>query len=189
MHEYIPILISLVCGVALLSLISAMIFNSSFRDAMLGGSGDVKIAGIITAQGVAIVLLCALFLSGLIYPMSKIGWRDSKAPTTTEPHLDTEYISAAERRLSQMRQDIREKQKEISDLRRERADLEVLVPFVNELTNTINHYFYRRSELILNDRRNCFLYSYNRLYSDFKSVPVSTRVPPGQFQFVEGGSI
>ena len=71
MQEYIPILISVVCAVAILALISAMIFNATFRDAMLGGSGDVKVAGILTVQGVAIVLLCALFLAGLVYPLSK----------------------------------------------------------------------------------------------------------------------
>ena len=73
MQEYIPILISTVCALAILSLIAAMIFNEKFRDAMLGGSGDVKVVGILTVQGVAIVLLCALFLAGLVYPLSTTG--------------------------------------------------------------------------------------------------------------------
>ena len=34
---------------------------------MLGGTGEASVLGVLTVKGVAIVLLCALFVGGLIY--------------------------------------------------------------------------------------------------------------------------
>lgn len=65
----IKIFISVVCGSISVALVLALIFSSKFRDAVLGGEGEATIIGLITVKGVAIVLLCALFLAGMLYPL------------------------------------------------------------------------------------------------------------------------
>lgn len=71
MIENLPILISSVCGFLLICLVMALIFSSRFRDDVLGGEGEATVAGVLSVKGVAIVLLCALFLGGFIYPLAK----------------------------------------------------------------------------------------------------------------------
>lgn len=69
MTENLPILIAAVFAFLLVALIVALIFSKQFRDAMLGGEGEASVLGVLTVKGVAIVLLCALFVGGLIYPL------------------------------------------------------------------------------------------------------------------------
>ena len=69
----LPIVISGVCGLLLIALVSALIFNQSFRNDVLGGEGEATVLGILSVKGVAIVLLCGLFLAGLLYPLQFIN--------------------------------------------------------------------------------------------------------------------
>lgn len=66
----LPLLISGVCALALIGLIAGLIVSSTFRNDVLGGEGEASVLGLISVKGVAIVLLCALFVGGMIYPMS-----------------------------------------------------------------------------------------------------------------------
>lgn len=68
LHEVVAI----VCGGLLVALVLALIFSTKFRDDVLGGEGEASVAGILTVKGVAIVLLCGLFLGGMIYPLSMV---------------------------------------------------------------------------------------------------------------------
>ncbi|MDQ7016203.1 MAG: hypothetical protein Q9N68_07500, partial [Gammaproteobacteria bacterium] len=74
--DYLPLLIAGVCALLLSALVLALILNAKFRSDILGGEGEAKVLGFISVKGVAIVLLCGLFLGGLIYPLSV----ESKAP-------------------------------------------------------------------------------------------------------------
>jgi len=81
--DYLPLLIAGVCALLLSALVLALILNAKFRTDILGGEGEAKVLGFISVKGVAIVLLCALFLGGLIYPLSV----ESKAtPINNNPH-------------------------------------------------------------------------------------------------------
>jgi hypothetical protein len=66
----LPLLISGVCALALIGLVAGLIVSSKFRNDVLGGEGEASVLGLISVKGVAIVLLCALFVGGMIYPMS-----------------------------------------------------------------------------------------------------------------------
>lgn len=65
----LPILISGVCALLLIGLITGLIVSSKFRNDVLGGDGEASVLGMISVKGVAIVLLCAIFVGGMIYPM------------------------------------------------------------------------------------------------------------------------
>jgi len=66
----LPLLISGVCALLLIGLIAGLIVSSKFRNDVLGGEGEASVLGIISVKGVAIVLLCAIFVGGMVYPMS-----------------------------------------------------------------------------------------------------------------------
>ncbi|MEE1868476.1 hypothetical protein [Pseudomonas auratipiscis] len=64
------LLISAVCGAISVFLILGLIFNTKFRRDVLGGQGEAALFGVITAKGAAIIVLCALFIGGMLYPLS-----------------------------------------------------------------------------------------------------------------------
>lgn len=64
------ILISATCAILLIFLVFALIFSDKFRGDILGHEGEAKVLGIFTVKGVAIVLLSAIFLGGMIYPLT-----------------------------------------------------------------------------------------------------------------------
>ena len=67
MIEYI---VSITCAFLLIALVLALIFSVKYRRDMLGHEGEAKVFGLITVKGVAIVLLSALFLGGMLFPLS-----------------------------------------------------------------------------------------------------------------------
>lgn len=64
-----PMLLSGICAFLLAIIVMALIFSPSFRVEILGSQGDASIFGLITVKGAAVVLLCALFLGGMMYPL------------------------------------------------------------------------------------------------------------------------
>lgn len=66
----IEILISVTCAMLLVFLVVALIFKDKFRGDVLGHEGEATIFGLVTVKGVAIVLLSALFVGGMIYPVA-----------------------------------------------------------------------------------------------------------------------
>lgn len=74
--SYFPIIVSSICGLLLVLLVSALIINKSFRSDVLGGEGEATVLGLLSIKGVVIVVLCGLFLGGFIYPLkycTKLG--------------------------------------------------------------------------------------------------------------------
>jgi len=63
--EYI---ISGVCGLLLLLITIALIFNSKFRKDMVAGEGSANLFGV-SVEGAIIVVLSGMFLAGLVFPL------------------------------------------------------------------------------------------------------------------------
>lgn len=62
-------IIIFICALLLFGLVAALILSKSFRSDVLGGEGEASILGMLSVKGVSIVLLCALFIGGLLYPL------------------------------------------------------------------------------------------------------------------------
>ncbi len=86
MNDILPVLVSGVCGLLLVVLVGAFILSAGFRDAVLGAQGEATVTGILSVKGVAIVLLCGLFLAGLLIPLGYI--QQPVAVDETKPGLD-----------------------------------------------------------------------------------------------------
>lgn len=67
--NYLVITISVVCGIISLVLVLALVFSGPFRRDVLDGNGEATFAGILTAKGAIIIVLCAMFVIGMIYPI------------------------------------------------------------------------------------------------------------------------
>nr|VFK09352.1 MAG: hypothetical protein BECKLPF1236B_GA0070989_10083 [Candidatus Kentron sp. LPFa] len=67
-----------VCGGLLIAIVAALIFSASFRRDSLRGTGSARVFGILSVEGAAVVLLCALFLVGLLYPLFNGNIRNGK---------------------------------------------------------------------------------------------------------------
>jgi hypothetical protein len=67
-----PAIITILLALLLTALIMALIFSPGFRDAVLGSPGEAKILNLLTVKGVAIVLLSALLLAGLLLSLEKM---------------------------------------------------------------------------------------------------------------------
>lgn len=93
----LPLFISGVCALLLIGLIAGLIGSSKFRNDVLGGEGEASVLGLISVKGVAIVLLCAIFVGGMIYPMS--------ATPSIKPQQNPELA----KELEQFKTDIEEK--------------------------------------------------------------------------------
>lgn len=60
-------------AILLASLVIALIVSKNFRSDVIGGSsGEAKVFGILTVKGVVIVLLCAIFVGGILYTLAKV---------------------------------------------------------------------------------------------------------------------
>ena len=67
MQTLVPILL----GFLLAAIVGAMIFSTKFRKDLLGGEGEARILGILSIKGAAVVVLCGLFVGGLLYSVPK----------------------------------------------------------------------------------------------------------------------
>lgn len=61
--DYVAVLFALL----LAGLVVALIFRRDFRDAVLGAPGEATVFGFLTVKGVAIVLLCSLFIAAILF--------------------------------------------------------------------------------------------------------------------------
>lgn len=59
-----------VSGLLLLGLLSALVFNESFRRDVLRQRGKTKFFGVVSAEGALVLSLCGLFVGGLVYPLT-----------------------------------------------------------------------------------------------------------------------
>ncbi len=75
-----------VCGVCLLAIVAALIFDSSFRSDLTAQPGKVSIVGI-SVEGVIIVLLSALMVGGLLYSLDKYSSRIAIAEQQNIPSI------------------------------------------------------------------------------------------------------
>ncbi len=74
--ESIP---TFVCAALLIAILGATIFGESFRHDILSGTGDVKMFGLLTVTGVALVLIVALLMGGLLLSV-KWMWKYQRKP-------------------------------------------------------------------------------------------------------------
>ena len=88
--DLFPILISGLCGLLLLALIGALIFSQTFRNDVLAGEGEASVLGVLSVKGVAIVLLCGLFLGGLLYPLRFVP--DNNNELLPRSIVDRDYL-------------------------------------------------------------------------------------------------
>jgi len=131
--DYLPLLIAGVCALLLSALVLALILNAKFRTDILGGEGEAKVLGFISVKGVAIVLLCALFLGGLIYPLSV----ESKAtPINNNPH--SHQIDDLLAQLPEQFTNNQNPQQIINKIRQRLQEHEQFKNFFSELPTEIN---------------------------------------------------
>lgn len=77
----------------------ALIASPDFRTAVLGGPGEATILNLVTVKGVAIVLLCGLFIGGLLSALTKLPSSaqktDGKGPVTMRlnVHFDPDEVN------------------------------------------------------------------------------------------------
>ncbi len=69
---YWPLAVSGLCGLLLFAVVAALIFKPDFRADLVAGQGKASLFGVLSVEGVVIVILCGMFLTGLLYP----GWRN-----------------------------------------------------------------------------------------------------------------
>jgi len=72
MDASIPAIMAVFFALLLAALVAALILLKDFRTAVLGGPGEATILNLITVKGVVIVLLCGLFLGGLLFSLNKL---------------------------------------------------------------------------------------------------------------------
>jgi hypothetical protein len=72
MDASIPGIIAVFFALLLAALVAALIVSRDFRTAVLGGPGEATILNLITVKGVVIVLLCGLFIGGLLFALTKL---------------------------------------------------------------------------------------------------------------------
>jgi hypothetical protein len=84
MDASIPAIIAVFFALLLAALVAALIVSRDFRRAVLGGPGEATILNLITVKGVVIVLLCGLFIGGLLFALTKLPppVPDAKGPVT-----------------------------------------------------------------------------------------------------------
>ena len=62
----------IVCSIATLVLVGAIVFSEKFRRDILGGEGEARLFGILTVKGTAVLVLCGLFLGGLLWSTGRV---------------------------------------------------------------------------------------------------------------------
>lgn len=97
----VEIFVSVICGAISVALVLALIFSGPFRDAVLGGEGEARVIGLFTVKGVAIVLLCAIFLAGMLYPLYKPESACKVPIAKIETLLDQKFIYEVENAAGQ----------------------------------------------------------------------------------------
>ena len=65
------LLVPILCATVLVALISALIISDKFRHDILAHEGEASFLGIMSVKGVVVVVLCGLFLTGLIYSTNR----------------------------------------------------------------------------------------------------------------------
>jgi hypothetical protein len=78
--DTVPGMIAILFAFLLAALVAALIFRRDFRDAVLGGPGEATILKFLTVKGAAIVLLCGLFIGGILFALTKLPDPSPKPP-------------------------------------------------------------------------------------------------------------
>jgi hypothetical protein len=74
-----PVMVSALCGLLLAALVLALILNPEFRRDLAAGQGKASIFGVISVEGVIIVILAGMFLGGLLYPVWRFDGANASA--------------------------------------------------------------------------------------------------------------
>lgn len=78
------LVVVLICSALLVTIIATLCLSADFRTDMLGGEGEATVAGFISVKGVAVVLLSALLLGGMLFPLPQEKQQSAKG----EQHED-----------------------------------------------------------------------------------------------------
>ncbi len=106
MDASIPAIIAVFFALLLAALVAALIVSRDFRRAVLGGPGEATILNLITVKGVVIVLLCGLFIGGLLFALTKlpspVAGAAQKGPVTMRlnVHFEPDEVNPRNRQFS-----------------------------------------------------------------------------------------
>ena len=87
------LVVSATSGAISALLVLGLILSAKFRRDVLGGHGEAAILGVITAKGAAIVVLCALFVAGMLYPLSRSNQECDEAIGRLNAQLAEKFAS------------------------------------------------------------------------------------------------
>jgi hypothetical protein len=73
------------CALCLLIVVVALIFHRGFRRDLAAGPNEVNLFGLLSVQGGIVVVMCALLVFGLLYPLSRS--RERPAPSDRLPEF------------------------------------------------------------------------------------------------------
>lgn len=99
MNTTIAELAVILFGLLLAAIIIALIFRQDFRDAVLGGNGEATVFGLITVRGVAVVLLCALFVGGLLATLTHLAQQSGLSAQLERLTAEHQTLSKEKTRL------------------------------------------------------------------------------------------
>lgn len=97
-------------------------------------------------------------------------------------------LSTMNLELDQLRQDLRDERRRASEIQSQLSQYESLVPFVQDLTRSIDHFFYRKANLQLYQRRDCFREEYRNLYLGARKVLDANSIR-SDMQFASGQAL
>ena len=89
----IGLVVSVVCGAISAVLILGLVFSSRFRSDVLGGQGEATVLGLVTAKGTAIIVLCALFIGGMLFPLFQTSPACEEAVGRLSAQLEEKFES------------------------------------------------------------------------------------------------
>ena len=127
-----PFAVSGLCGVLLLAIIGALIFNPDFRKDMSATEGKANLLNSISVEGAVVLGLCALFFCGLFYPVAYPQQNFKKL--AGEYSIEVNQVSDAFELIIQLRKNLVEKELE---LKRVQDDSKVIK--INEIPGFIKN--------------------------------------------------
>lgn len=91
MNASVPGLIAMFFAMLLAVLVVALILRRDFRNAVLGGSGEATVLGLITVKGVAIILLCGILVGGILFALTKLPQQQQTAVRPVEMRFNVHF--------------------------------------------------------------------------------------------------
>lgn len=94
-----PYAVSGLCGALLAAMVIALILNAEFRRDLVAGQGKASLFGVVSVEGVIIVILAGMFLAGFLYPVWRID---------SESDVDKRNVAALQAKIAEQQRRIAE---------------------------------------------------------------------------------